>query len=88
MRIRTKIQKWGNSLGLRVSGALRDIPHFREGTKVEINVTEEGLTIKKLSSRSKKLALPYSENELLADMTPEKAHADSLAILNRREMAE
>ena len=33
MRVHAKIQKWGNGLALRVSGVMRDIPHFRKGRK-------------------------------------------------------
>ena len=48
MKIETKIQKWGNGLAIRIAGIMRDIPHFQEGTPVEVEVNEEGLTIKKL----------------------------------------
>ena len=42
MKVEAKIQKWGNGLALRVSGIIRDIPHFEEGTLVEVDVTEDG----------------------------------------------
>ena len=32
--IESKIQKWGNGLGLRVSGVMRDIPQFLVDTQV------------------------------------------------------
>lgn len=34
--VHAKIQKWGNGLGLRVAGLMRDIPHFSLNTDVEV----------------------------------------------------
>ena len=78
MRTQSKIQPWGNSLGLRISGALRDIPGFEAGTKVDITISEKGLLIKKTQSSLKKLTLPYTEDALLKGMTPKKAHHELL----------
>lgn len=78
MKIQTKIQKWGNGLALRVGGLMRDLPQFKEGTVVEVEVTEEGFLVKKL--KSKKCTLfPYSEAEIINGLTRELAHADCLA---------
>lgn len=78
MKIQTKIQKWGNGLALRLAGVMRDIPRFKEGTPVEVEIFEDKLEIRKLvntpSSR-----LPFSEAALLEGMTPETAHADIIA---------
>lgn len=76
MKVEAKIQKWGNGLALRVAGVMRDIPHFKAGTVVDVEVSEEGLIIKK--HRQKK-TLPFNEIELLKGLTPELAHADLLA---------
>lgn len=78
MKIEAKIQKWGNGLALRISGIMRDIPHFQEGTPIEVEVNEDGLTIKKIHKK-KRTILPYTEEELLADMNPENAGKDLLA---------
>ena len=75
MKVEAKIQKWGNGLALRVSGIIRDIPHFKEGTLVEVDVNEDGFVVKKCVSKKKQL-FPFSEVQLLADLTPELAHAD------------
>jgi antitoxin MazE len=77
MRMHARIQKWGNGLALRVGGAMRDIPHFKEGTEVDIEITEQGFTVKK-SSENKKL-FPFSESMLVEGLTSESAHADLLA---------
>ncbi len=78
MQVHAKIQKWGNSLGLRLSGVLRDLPHFTEGADVEIEVNEEGFTVKKITLKKKNFRLPYTEKELLAGMLPHNEYADLL----------
>lgn len=72
------MQKWGNGLAIRIAGVMRDIPHFEEGTLIEVEISENGLEIHKLESR-KRLILPYSEIDLLSGMTPNNAHADIIA---------
>lgn len=79
MRVHAKIQKWGNGLALRVSGVMRDIPHFKEGTVVEVDVSEEGFSVVRLLPRKTTL-FPYSETQLLQGLTENNAHADLLAI--------
>lgn len=77
MMIQTKIQRWGNGLALRLGGALREIPHFKEGMPVKIEVTEEGITVKKLLPNTS--LFPYSEVEILNNLTFDTAHGDLLA---------
>ena len=77
MRVHARIQKWGNGLALRVGGAMRDIPHFKEGTEVDVEITEEGFKVSK--STSSKPFFPFSEFTLIAGLTTELAHADLLA---------
>ncbi|WP_044409142.1 AbrB/MazE/SpoVT family DNA-binding domain-containing protein [Thiomicrospira microaerophila] len=73
----SKIQKWGNGLGLRVSGAIRDIPHFTENTPVTVEVFEDGFTVKKATKPSS--PLPFTEEQLLADLDANSAHSELLA---------
>lgn len=75
MRVETKVQKWGNGLAIRISGVMRDIPHFVEGMPLDVLVLPDRLEIRKLQ-KAKRLRLPYKESELLDGMTPQKAHAD------------
>tara|TARA_B100001013_G_C24496296_1_gene397305 strand:+ start:151 stop:411 length:261 start_codon:yes stop_codon:yes gene_type:complete len=77
MRVQAKIQKWGNGLALRISGVMRKIPSFQEDTEVDVEVTEMGLSVTKTQDIKQKL--PFSEQQLLRNMTPESAHADILA---------
>jgi antitoxin MazE len=77
MKVNSKIQKWGNGLAIRISGLLRDIPRFTEGMPVEIQISEDGLKISKLPSKPS--ILPFSEDFLLAGITPQTAHADIIS---------
>jgi antitoxin MazE len=85
MQVHAKIQKWGNGLGLRVSGVLRDLPQFSVGTEVDVDITEHGFTVSKVKPKKQNI-LRYTEAELLMGMTPEKIHADLLAQPTSREV--
>jgi len=80
MLVNTKIQKWGNGLALRVSGLLRDIPHFQSGDEVQIVVNEEGFVVKKV--KPSRQAMPFSEDEIIKGLNPE--HTE-LAVTNLLE---
>jgi len=77
MKINAKIQKWGNSLGLRISGAMKTIPKFEENMQVTVDVSEKGIYVypkpKKLTARD---ILPFTLEELLADLDAESARED------------
>lgn len=70
MRIESRVQKWGNGLAIRMSGALRTIPNLKEGDILSIEVKADGFSAVK--SKKKK----WSEAELLLGMDSNNAHAD------------
>ena len=72
------IQKWGNGLGLRITKPLSQLAHFEQGTLVSVEVTPEGMMIKRLNSVNKKFKNPFSESSLLNTLTPYTAHLDEL----------
>jgi antitoxin MazE len=84
VKIQTTIQKWGNSLAIRITGPLRTIPHFSANMPVEIEVSESGLTIHPLTLKKRKLLL-FTEAQLLEGLTPKKAHADEIADIHDQE---
>ena len=88
MRLETEIKKWGNSLALRVTGPMADIPEFKQGTRVMVLVTTDGFEVKRAMGVSGRYRFPRSESELLEGMNPETAHADSLAVLANNELEE
>lgn len=81
MQTHSKILKWGNSLGIRLSGALKELTDFKVGTEVDIEIRKDGLFIKKSSHQK---ILPYSESELIADLN-EESHRDLLTSPLRNE---
>ena len=84
MKIHTTIQKWGNSLAIRITGPLKTIPHFTANMPVEIEVNERGLTIHPIISKKRKLLL-FNEAQLLKGLTAKKAHADEIVDIHHRE---
>ena len=67
------IQKWGNSLALRLPKALADEARIREGAKVELVRTPEGVLVK-----AKRRAKPrYRLSDLLAGITPGNLQAET-----------
>ena len=88
MKVESEIKKWGNSLALRVTGIMAELPNFKDGTKVIVEISEEGIMVKPVRSTTRKLRLPYSEKELLAYLCAETAHADELATPLATEMGE
>jgi antitoxin MazE len=84
MKIHTTVQKWGNSLAIRITGPLKTIPHFVANMPIEVEVNEKGLRIYPIVSR-KKLRL-FTEAQLLKGLTAKKAHADEIADVCDQEL--
>jgi antitoxin MazE len=83
MTLHTKIQKWGNGLALRIGGAMRELPQLKEGTEVDIEITEHGFT---LTKSKKNLEFPFKEADLLKGLSSHTAHADLLASLSSNDV--
>lgn len=75
MKVSSEIQKWGNGLALRVSGAMREIPGIEVGTPVEIDIREDGFSVKIIPD-NKTTPILFDEKELLAGIDAHLAHAD------------
>ena len=66
----TKIQKWGNSLGVRIPKHLAHDAQVEEGAAVDITVEEGRLVIVPTKSDRCQLA------RLLSQVTPENLHGE------------
>ena len=88
MKVQTEIKKWGNSLALRVTGVMATLPGFKAGARVVVDVTDEGLVIKPAARKKDRIHFPYTEDESLADLTPETVHADELAKVAAHEFGD
>ncbi|WP_350304841.1 AbrB/MazE/SpoVT family DNA-binding domain-containing protein [Photorhabdus viridis] len=76
MRTQAILQKWGNSIALRLSGNLKTIPNFEAGDAVDIEISEQGLVIQKAVKKR------LTESDLLNGLSAYTAHADELATPN------
>jgi antitoxin MazE len=84
VKVQTKIQKWGNSLALRLSGPIKSIPHFKANMLVDVEINEHGIQVQQTAPVKKK-RLPFSEAELLRGLTPKMIHKDALAKITSKE---
>jgi antitoxin MazE len=66
----TKIQKWGNSLALRIPKAFADSVGLGNGTEVELFMEDEKLVI------VRSLASHSDLEDLLSHVTPENVHEE------------
>ena len=65
----SKIQKWGNSLGLRIPKALAEDAKVEEGTSVDLRVEEGRLVVVPLEKPR------FTLESLLREVVPENLHA-------------
>ncbi len=86
MRVETEIKKWGNSLALRVTGTMAEVPRFEPGTRVTVDIDSEGFVVRRAAGSLRSFRFPESESALLAGMTAENAHAELLADPSGREL--
>lgn len=64
------LKNWGNSIGLVLPAPIAKAIHLVSGTKVEIDVTEETLVIRKAPGQSR-------IEEMCAAITPENLHFET-----------
>jgi antitoxin MazE len=67
--MRTRVQKWGNSLGLRIPRGLADEVGLGVGTEVSLTAKDGELVLRPSLPSRLRLA------DLLAGITPENIHA-------------
>lgn len=67
-----KVQKWGNSLALRLPKALADEVDVHLGSPVEITVRDHRLVIE-----PKRVRVSYTLGDLLAGVKPDNLHDES-----------
>lgn len=81
----TQVRKIGNSLGSIIPSALIQRFGLVEGTQLNIKEQNGMIVIEPVIPVKK---LPFSEQDLLADITAYTAHADELAVLSAVELGE
>ena len=67
-----KVQKWGNSLAVRIPKALAEQVHIEEGTEFSFAVEDNKLVIARAMRRPR-----YTLEELLAQVTDDNIHPET-----------
>ena len=62
-----RVTRWGNSLAVRIPKALAEQTDLREGSEVELSITDGALTVRPR-------APAYTLEQLLDQVTPENRH--------------
>lgn len=65
----TTVQKWGNSLGVRIPKDIADKIKIHQGSEIEMSLKED-----KIILMPKKPQIRYSLDDLLAQCKPENRH--------------
>ena len=68
--MQTKIQKWGNSLGLRIPRSFAAEAHVKEGSAVDLSVDNGSLLVRPLRTRT------YALSALLKKVKPRNLHGE------------
>jgi len=69
--MRTRIVKWGNSLGLRIPKSFAEEVRVSEGSTVDLTMENGQLVVRAIHPLSTKL------EDLLARVTPENIHGET-----------
>ena len=69
--MRTKVLKWGNSLGLRIPKAFAEDIRVADGTPVEMTMVDGQLIVRVAEDRE------WSLDELLSGVRPDNLHAEA-----------
>ena len=64
----TRVQKWGNSLSLKIPKAFAEEPSVAEGSTIDLSVTNGELRVRPVRQRK------YELSELLTEASEENLH--------------
>ncbi len=68
--MKARIQKWGNSLALRIPKALAEEAHVQPGTQVEISLVNGSIIVEPVKPP------PWTLEGLLEEVTEENLHVE------------
>jgi antitoxin MazE len=66
----TKVQKWGNSLGIRIPKTVAEDIEIQEGANVDLTVEHGRILVVPVKKK-------YTLEELVRGITPENRHAET-----------
>lgn len=67
------VGKWGNSLGVRIPGALAKELGLQDGSQLDLQNVSGTLTLRPVAPKE----IEYSLEELLSQITPESLHRET-----------
>jgi len=70
--MKTRVQKWGNSLAVRIPKLSADQLHLNPDSQIELEIRDGSLTLKPMPAPE-----AYDLEEMLAGVTPEQIHAET-----------
>jgi antitoxin MazE len=68
--MRVRLQKWGNSLAIRIPKVVATEAALDQGSALELQVENGAITLKRVPEHE------YSLEELLAEVTPQNLHGE------------
>lgn len=71
MHMQTKIQKWGNSLGVRLPKSITEKKSLKAGMRVEVSESDSKILIEAVPDA------PVSLSEMVAGIREDNMHAES-----------
>ena len=70
--MKTRVQKWGNSLAIRIPKIYANQLELSSDSQVELVLSDNGLTLKVFPVEPQ-----YNLEEMLANVTPEQIHGET-----------
>lgn len=77
--MRSEVKRWGGSVAVRLPTRILAKANLEIGSSIAISVDNGKIVVKPLAKESTRVNLPFTEADLLDQMTAESAHADELA---------
>ncbi|MFA0001479.1 AbrB/MazE/SpoVT family DNA-binding domain-containing protein [Vibrio sp. 10N.261.46.A3] len=84
--MRTQVRKIGNSLGSIIPSAFIRQLSLEEGAEIDVREKDGTIVIEPIKTKEK--LFPFSEAELVAQMTNHNAHIDELAEITPEELGD
>lgn len=87
--MRSEIKRWGNSAAVRLPGRILAAAHLEVSSPISMEVKGRKIIIEAAKEQpSSRLKLPFTEADLLVDLTPETAHSGELALPTDKEVGD
>lgn len=73
-----QLNKWGNSIGLRIPKPYRDLLGLRQGTNVEVIIRDDSIVLTPVTSSTQlaEMAADIDLDLMISQITPDKVHGE------------